>query len=120
MHTLFHIQWKFKYYIQMFSIFRLWNNTKRFEANSNCIESIKNHVNVYSLTKISENIGKGDNVVATFAATEPNETVINTANPSAVNGDDITIGNWSAINTPHIIIIVNNINSISSSDWKIQ
>lgn len=50
-------------------------------------------MNLVLLTKTNANIGKGANVVATLAATEPNDTVINMANASAVSGDDITIGN---------------------------
>lgn len=61
-------------------------------------------------------MGNGANVVATLAATNPNETVISAAKPSAVNGDDITIGNCSAIKTPHIIIIVKIVSSISATD----
>lgn len=48
---------------------------------------------VFILTKMSANIGNGASVVPTFAETEPRLTVINTAKPSAVIGDDITIGN---------------------------
>lgn len=51
-----------------------------------------------------------------MAAIEPNETVTNMANPSAVTGDDMTIGNWSAISTPHIMRIVKTVNSISVID----
>lgn len=67
------------------------------------------------LTKINANIGSGDNVGATLAAIEPNETVINAAKPSAVNGDDMTIGNCSAIRTPHMIRIVKTVKMISVS-----
>lgn len=45
------------------------------------------------LTRISAKIGNGARIVPTFADTEPRLTVINTAKPSAVIGDDITIGN---------------------------
>lgn len=40
------------------------------------------------------------------------------AKPSAVTGDDMTIGNCSAIRTLHIMRIVNTVKSISVSDWK--
>lgn len=68
------------------------------------------------LTKINANIGNGAREDATLAATNPRETVMSAAKPSAVNGDDITIGNCNAINTPHIIMIVNSVNSISAVD----
>lgn len=48
---------------------------------------------VNTLTRINAKIGSGASTVPTFADTEPRLTVINTAKPSAVTGDDITIGN---------------------------
>lgn len=56
-------------------------------------------------TKINANSGIGANVCPTIVDTVPNMTVINAAKTNAVNGDDITIGNWSAMNTLHITMI---------------
>lgn len=54
---------------------------------------IKKDVEEKTLTRMSAKIGNGASTVPTFADTEPRLTVINTAKPSAVIGDDITIGN---------------------------
>lgn len=54
---------------------------------------IKKGVEEKTLTRMSAKIGNGASTVPTFADTEPRLTVINTAKPSAVIGDDITIGN---------------------------
>lgn len=79
--------------MEMDSKYRAPDQGKLRDSNNGTGVEKKEDPNTHTLTRISAKIGNGASTVPTFADTEPRLTVINTAKPSAVIGDDITIGN---------------------------